>query len=106
MIAESATAKGYAAQCEKELGSGAIVDVHLEKPGESIAVEICVQSHPSRELAHIRQCLNAGYNKVFTVFADPQLLAGTGEAVGVVFADTEQSRIQLLPISSLPLLAT
>jgi hypothetical protein len=101
MIAESATAKGYAAQCEKELGSGAIVDVHLERGGEYVAVEIAVMSHPSRELAHIRQCLDAGYTKVFVVFADPQLLARMGEALGVVFADAEISRIQLLPISTL-----
>jgi hypothetical protein len=29
MITEGATAKGYTTHCEKELGTGAIVDVHL-----------------------------------------------------------------------------
>jgi hypothetical protein len=101
MIAKVATAKGYTAHCEKELGTGAIVDVHLERGGEKVAVEIAVMSHPSRELAHIRQCLDAGYNKVFVVFADPQLLERTREALGVVFADAECSQIQLIPISKL-----
>jgi hypothetical protein len=101
LIAAGATAKGYTAQCEKELGTGAIVDVHLERGGEKVAVEIAAMSHPSRELAHIRQCLDAGYNKVFVVFADSQLLERTREALGVVFADAELSRVQLMPISKL-----
>jgi hypothetical protein len=99
LIASGATAKGYTAHCEKELATGGIVDVHLEKQGAVIAVEIAVMSHPSRELAHIRQCLEAGYNNVFTVFADPQLLERTSEALGVVFSDAERSRIQLIPVS-------
>ena len=101
LIAQGATAKGYTARCEKELGTGAIVDVYLEKGGERVAVEIAVMSHPSRELAHIRQCLSAGYDKVFTVFADLQLLERTREALGVVFSDAELSRIQLIPVSKL-----
>jgi hypothetical protein len=101
LIAQGATAKGYTARCEKELGNGAIVDVHLEKGGERVAVEIAVMSHPSRELAHIRQSLSAGYDKVFTVFLDSQLLERTREALGIVFSDAELSRIQLIPVSKL-----
>jgi hypothetical protein len=101
MVQEGARAKGYTTRVEYQLATGAIVDVHLEKGQEKIAVEIAVMSQPRWELAHIRECLNAGYDKVFTVFADSQLLERTREAVPVVFSETEQLRIQLLPISKL-----
>jgi hypothetical protein len=100
-VSESARAKGYSTVVEYQLSTGAIVDVHVDREGEKVAVEIAVMAHPSRELAHIRQCLDAGYDKVVTVFADPRLLERTREALGVVFSDAELSRVQLIPISKL-----
>ena len=77
------------------------MDVHLEKGQQKIAVEIAVISKPSRELAHIRQSLNAGYDKVWTVCADPLLLEKTKEAVAGEFSDTERAKVQLIPTSKL-----
>jgi hypothetical protein len=98
---EGAIAKGYSAYCEKDLGNGGIVDVHMEKGGENIAIEIAVISKPSREVAHIRQCLLAGYNKVCTVFVDPRLLERTEETVGMALTDEERAKIRLIPLSKL-----
>jgi hypothetical protein len=101
-VAEDALAKGYSAQCENELNNGAIVDVHLEKGQQRIAIEIAVISKPSRELAHIKQCLNAGYDKVVTVFADPRLLEKTNESLTVEFSTEDRAKVQLIPLSKLP----
>jgi hypothetical protein len=76
LVQERATAKGYTAQCEKDLGNGGIVDVHLENGQLRIAVEIAVASKPSRELAHIRYCLAAGYDRVFDVLRIKECLSG------------------------------
>jgi hypothetical protein len=104
-VSEGARAKGYSTKVEYQLATGGVVDIYLEKKGEKVAVEIAVLSHPSRELAHIRQCLDAGYDRVVSVFADPRLLERTREALGEVFTDAELSRIQLIPISKLAGLA-
>ena len=101
-VTENALANGYSAQCEKELSNGAIVDVHVEKGGEKLPVEIAVVSKPNRELAHIRQCLIAGYDKVFTVFVDPHLLEKTKVVATVVFSDEERAKVQLIPMNKLP----
>jgi hypothetical protein len=98
MIADAAAATGYTAKCEKDLGNSAIVDVHMENWQEKIAVEIAVMSKPSREVAHIRQCLQAGYDKVCVVFVDPRLLARTTAAVAKEFTDAEWERVQLVPV--------
>jgi hypothetical protein len=99
-VSEGALARGFTTKVEYPLQSGAIVDVHLENGRQRIAVEIAVISKPSRELAHMRQCLNAGYDKVFTVFADPQLLEKTNESLAE-FSTEERAKIQLIPVSKL-----
>jgi heterodisulfide reductase subunit B len=48
----------------------------------------------------MRQCLNAGYDKVFTLFADPQLLEKTNESLAE-FSTEERAKIQLIPVSKL-----
>jgi len=102
-ICEAALQKGYIAKVEQTLPSGAILDVHVEKGGEKIAVEIAVVSKPSRELAHIRQCLQAGYDKVCTIFADPQLLEKTNESLAKEFSAEERGKVQLIPLGKLSL---
>jgi hypothetical protein len=102
LIAEGATAKGYTAQVEKELGNGAIVDVHLEKPSEKIAVEFAVVSTPEREITHIRNCLAVGYDQVYTLFADENLLARTATQIQASFSEQDREKVRLLPLSQLP----
>jgi hypothetical protein len=77
------------------------VDVHLENEEVRIAVEIAVISKPQREIAHIKHCLEAGYDKVFNVFVDQRLLERTQEAIKGEFSDAEQARVQLLHLSRL-----
>jgi Type IV secretion-system coupling protein DNA-binding domain len=100
LIEEGASANGFIAKVEHDLGNGGIVDVHLEKGEYRIAVEIAVASKPQREIAHIKHCLEVGYNKVFDVFAEARLLERTTEALGE-FSDEERGKIQLLHLSKL-----
>jgi hypothetical protein len=65
-----AVANGFTAKSEYDIGNGGIVDVHLEKGEIRIAVEIAVASRPSREIAHIKNCLATGYDRMYDVFAD------------------------------------
>lgn len=84
------------------LDTGAIVDVHLEKTGEKIAVEIAVLSTPEREIAHIRNCLAVGYDQVFTIFADEKLLERTAQLLGESLSEDVAGKVRLLPMSQLP----
>jgi Type IV secretion-system coupling protein DNA-binding domain len=101
LIEEGATANGFTAQCEYNLGNGGIVDVHLEKGEYRIAVEIAVASKPQREVAHIKHCLAVGYNKVFDVFAEDRLLERTQALVTGELPVEEQEKVQLLHLSKL-----
>jgi hypothetical protein len=53
------------------------VDVHLENGEVRIAVDIAAMSKPHREIAYIRHCLDAGYDRVYDVFVDQRLLERT-----------------------------
>jgi hypothetical protein len=101
LVAEGAMAKGYSTHKEKVLANGTIVDVHLEKGQETIAVEIAIASRPELELAHFRNCLAAGYDQVFAIFADTELLVRTETAIGEAFSEDVAGRVRLLPVSKI-----
>jgi hypothetical protein len=101
LIEEGAAANGFTAQCEYDLGNGGIVDVHLEKGDYRVAVEIAVASRPSREIAHIKNAIVAGYDRVFDVFVDQRLLDRTQEALLGGFSAENREKIQLLHLSKL-----
>jgi hypothetical protein len=101
LVQEGARAKGYSVQVEYDLDSGAIVDVHLEKGAMKIAVEIAVVSTPERELNHIKRCLAAGYNQVYSLFADVGLLARLATTVQETFSQEDLGKVRLLPLSRL-----
>ena len=100
MVVEGAKAKGYQAQVERPIPGGA-VDVHLEKGGQRIGIEIAVTSKPERELVHMRNLLEAGYDRVITVFADEGLMGRTQGAMTGIFSDGELARIRLIPLNKL-----
>jgi hypothetical protein len=101
LVEAGARPKGYSTQLEKEIGNDAIVDVHLEKEGVRIAVEIAVVSKPEREIVHIKQCLAFGYDQVYAIFVDENLLEQTGQAIHQGFSAEEVGKVRLLPLSKL-----
>jgi hypothetical protein len=100
-VCDGARAKGYSARLEYPLATGGIVDVHVENGQERIAVEIAVVSTPEREISHLRECLAANYDKVFTFFAEERLLQKIQEALPQVFSAEEVGKVKLLPVSKL-----
>jgi hypothetical protein len=99
LVVQGAEAKGYRTQVECYLGNGGIVDVHLQNGEVRIAVEIAVVSKPQREIVHIRHCLGANYDHVFTIFLDEHLLARTQEALALT--EEERGMVRLVPVSKL-----
>jgi DNA-binding Lrp family transcriptional regulator len=101
VVMEGALAKGYRTKVEHALEDGAIVDVQLEKGRKRIAVEIAVVSRPEREMSHIKHCLAAGYDQVFVLLADENLLARTQQVIGETFSGEDAGRVRLLPLGQL-----
>jgi len=56
-------------------------------------------SRPQRELEHIARCLEAGYDRIYCVFADEGLLERTREALEQDFAEEEREHVQLLALA-------
>jgi hypothetical protein len=83
---------------EYALPTGGIVDVHVEKGQEIIAIEIAVASTPEREISHMKNCLACGYGQLYTIFADEHLLGRTAMAMQHAFCEEELRKIRLLPL--------
>jgi hypothetical protein len=105
LVVAGAKDKGYRTQVEYDLGNGGIVDVHLEREGVRIAVEIAVFSTPERELGHIKTCLAVGYTRVYGIFVEEKLLEKTKALADSVFSTAEMTKARLLPLSKLSHLA-
>jgi hypothetical protein len=101
LVVAGAKDKGYSAHVEKPIGKGGIVDVHLERDGVKIAVEIAVVSTVERELAHIRASLAEGYDQVYGIFADEHLLVRAAQAIEEAFSQEELGKVRLVPVSRL-----
>lgn len=101
MIEDNARSKGYEAQREKTLANGGRVDVHLEKDGHRVAVEVAVVSKPEREISHITNCLEADYDRIITVFVDERLLAKTQQQLAESLSAEQLTRVTLLSVKQL-----
>ena len=69
---------GWKADEERAIGNGRHVDVHAEKNGYKIAVEV---ETGSRGIENIRKDLTAGYSKVVSFSIDGQVQSVTGKAI-------------------------
>jgi hypothetical protein len=100
MVETYGLAKGFQVMSatEKLLDNGHWVDVHLENQHEKVAVEVAVKSKPQRELAHIRNCLDAGYNRIFCLFVDEHMLTRTRDLLPTTFTGDELRKVMLLPV--------
>ena len=70
--------KGWKADEEIAIGGGCHVDVHAEKNGYKVAVEV---ETGSRGIENIRKDLTAGYSKVMSFAIDGHVQALTGKAI-------------------------
>jgi len=101
LIKEEAISKGYKAKCEKELSNEGIVDVHIEKGKERIAIEVSITSTSDREIANISKCLDGGYDRIFCLFLDEKTMERTKGKIGEFFSGDGLSKVSLLPLKKL-----
>ncbi len=67
LVKRMAEARGYKAVIEQPTADGrGRVDVHLERNGKRIAVEICNTTEPDWEMHNIQKCFDAGYDHILT----------------------------------------
>jgi hypothetical protein len=66
-----------------------------------IAVEIAIASKPEREVAHIKNCLAAGFAQIYGIFADDQLLERTATALKETLSAQDAGKVRLLPLRQL-----
>ena len=99
MVKEQALTEGFAAVCERKIENG-IVDVHLERDGQKLAVEISIVPNIERETGNINKCLAEGYTHVYCIFLDKVSLSKLEEQSRDIWTEDERNKIILLPLSS------
>ena len=100
-VVAEAEASGYATEIEWQLASGGYVDVHAEDDGERVAVEISVTSIASRELEHIRECLDAGYARVISLVVSETIYRGISERLDEAVDEKERGRVRVVRVRQL-----
>lgn len=96
-VVTEAKAKGYAATIEHELPGGGIVDVHLERGNERVAVEIAMTSSATRELEHIAACLEAGYEEIISLVVSETTRARLERDLPMSFGVDTQALVRIVP---------
>ncbi len=98
-VVAEATAKGYAAQTEYELPNGGIVDVHIDRGADQVAVEIAMTSTATRELEHIAACLAAGYGEIVSLVVSETTRTALERDLPLSFDETECQRVRVVPVA-------
>ena len=97
-VTAEARAKGYQATPEYELPNGGIVDVHVERGADQVAVEIAMTSTATRELEHISACLEAGYAEVVSLVVSDTTRAALERDLPRSFDEAACQRVRIVPI--------
>jgi hypothetical protein len=97
-VAAEARAKGYQATPEYELPNGGIVDVHVERGSDQVAVEIAMTSTATRELEHIAACLEAGYAEVVSLVVSDTTRAALERDLPRSFDEAACKRVRVVPM--------
>ena len=97
VLAEAAS-KGYPAQTEYELPNGGIVDVHIQRGEETIAVEIAMTSSATRELEHIAACLDADYGEIISLVVSETTRAALERDLPTSFDETACRRVRVVSV--------
>ncbi|MGZ3948216.1 MAG: TraM recognition domain-containing protein [Flavisolibacter sp.] len=97
-----AEAQGYKASVEAPTPDGkGLVDVLLEKNGQTIAVEISVTTNPEWELHNIQKCLAAGYSRIVICATQPAKLKLIQQQIATHLSEQEQTRVQVIAANDL-----
>jgi len=69
-LAEQLTEQGWTVELERSLGAGKKVDLHVERDGRKVAVEVETGSAREGMLSNIKKCVESGYQQVWSVGID------------------------------------
>lgn len=93
-IKKMAEARGFVAKLEELIaGSQERIDVHIERDGRKIAVEVCATTDTAWEIHNIDKCLKAGYDLVVDCSTDKKSLELLTKAIKKEFTQSEQKKI-------------
>ena len=94
-----AKAKGYASKIEHEFPNGGIVDVHIERGADQVAVEIAMTSTATRELEHITACLEAGYTQIISLVVSDTTRLALERDLPRSFDEQECQRVRIVAVT-------
>lgn len=98
LIRRWAESRGYQVTLEKPVLDGlGIVDVVLEKRGRSpVACEISVTTSPEHELANAQKCLAAGFEHVFLIAPDQEVLNRVRTRAASILNGSQMKKVQFV----------
>lgn len=95
LIKKMAESRGYKALIEQPTPDGkGRVDVHLERNGKSIAVEICNTTEPDWEVHNIQKCFGAGYDLIVAFSNERKSLDNIRKKAEELLNDEIRSKLQ------------
>jgi len=94
LIKRMSESRGYKAIIEEPTSDGkGRVDVHLDRNGKKIAVEVCVTTEIDWEIHNIEKCLQSGYDLVVECSNDKKTLHALKKKIEGVFKDELKKKI-------------
>lgn len=95
LVKRCAQAHGYVATVEEPiLGGAGCVDIALRRGADLVACEIAVTSSPAQEVAHIQNCLSAGFGRVMVISLRKKTLTAIEQALEEAVGSGDRSRVQ------------
>lgn len=97
LVKQLAEERGFLASIEEPILDGAgRVDVHLERSGRKIAVEISVTTGRDWELQNVEKCLSAGYMEVLVVSTNARHLKSLAKFIPANLEETDRDKVRYL----------
>jgi len=94
LIKKMAESRGFKALIEEPTPDGnGRVDVHIERNGKRIAVEICNTTAPDWEVRNIEKCFNAGYDLVVACSDESKSLKNIQKKAEAILAAEVHAKI-------------
>lgn len=97
LIKKMSESRGYATRIEEPTPDGkGRVDVHLERNGKRIAVEICNTTEAEWEVHNIQKCFAAGYDQIICCSDEKKSLNAIQKKTNAILSGDAGNRLQFL----------
>jgi hypothetical protein len=95
LVKDYAQKQGYTVEIEKHLGNQEAVDLSLEDGNEKVAVEISITTDASNEIANIKKCLKAKYNRIYVLCSKQTTRDNLEKLVEQDYQVSEKAKIKI-----------